>query len=265
MGRIITVCNQKGGVGKTTSTLNLAASLAHKKAKVLCVDLDPQANLSSGLGFLRNTITQSVYHVLLAQASFSQVLKKTEVLGLDLIPSQPDLSAVDVELFEEPNKEHRLKQLLTDFLSQHTYDYVFIDCPPSLGFLTINALVCAHAVLIPLQCEYYALEGLSQLVNTVELIRGALNQTLELEGILLTMFDARNNLSRQVVADVRQHFKQRVFKTIIPRNVRLSESPSFGKPAILYDPSSKGSQSYIDLAQEIIAKHRILKKQATKI
>jgi chromosome partitioning protein len=250
MSRIIAVTNQKGGVGKTTTAVNLAASLASLGQRVLAVDIDPQANATSGLGHARGSITQGMYQALLGDEAPSLV--DTGLPTLKLLPSTADLSAAEVELVSEFARETRLKRMLEPMRAQ--FDYIFIDCPPSLGLLTVNALTAADSVLIPLQCEYFALEGLSQLVHTVELVRRQINQTLDLEGILLTMFDPRNNLAHQVVTDVREHFKEKVFETMIPRNVRLSESPSFGKPALLYDPASRGSQSYLQLAEELLTR-----------
>lgn len=250
MARIIAVTNQKGGVGKTTTSVNLAASLASLGQRVLAVDIDPQANATSGLGHARGTIVHGMYQALLGDEA--PVLVDTGLPTLKLLPSTADLSAAEVELVSEFARETRLKRMLEPMRAN--FDYIFIDCPPSLGLLTVNALTAADSVLIPLQCEYFALEGLSQLVHTVELVRRQINLTLDLEGILLTMFDPRNNLAHQVVNDVREHFKEKVFETMIPRNVRLSESPSFGKPALLYDPASRGSQSYIQLAEELMAR-----------
>jgi chromosome partitioning protein len=253
MARVVAVCNQKGGVGKTTTTVNLAASLAHAEKRVLVVDIDPQANATSGLGFAKGSVATGVYQVLLGEEAADKALLQTALPSMHLLPSTADLSAAEVELVSELARETRLKQRLEP-LRGH-YDWVFVDCPPSLGLLTVNALTAADAVLIPLQCEYYALEGLSQLVHTIELVRNSLNPGLDLEGILLTMFDPRNNLAHQVVDDVRGHFGAKVFGTVIPRNVRLSESPSFGKPALLYDLASRGSQSYLQLAEEILNRH----------
>jgi chromosome partitioning protein len=248
--RINAICNQKGGVGKTTTAVNLAASLATCDQRVLVVDMDPQANATSGLGHARGSIEGGMYPVLLGQAEPSSVMVATELPLLKLLPATADLTAAEVELVSEFARETRLKRLLENV--RHDFDYAFIDCPPSLGLLTVNALTAADSVLIPLQCEYFALEGLSQLVKTIELVRQQINPALDLEGILLTMFDPRNNLAHQVVDDVRGHFKDKVFESVIPRNVRLSESPSFGKPALLYDASSRGSQSYLQLAEELL-------------
>jgi chromosome partitioning protein len=249
MGRIITIANQKGGVGKTTTAVNLAATLAVAERKVLLVDFDPQANSTSGVG-LKKDGGPAIYDAIIRGRGMGTLVKDTDLKCLKVIPSSRDLTGAEVELVDDPSRETRLKDCLKEV--EAGYEYIFIDCPPSLGILTVNALVAAHSILIPLQCEYYALEGMSEIMRTIDLIRARLNPGLGIEGVLLTMFDARNNLAHQVEAEVRRHFKDLTFKTVIPRNVRLSESPSFGKPAILYDVLSKGALSYMDLAKEII-------------
>jgi chromosome partitioning protein len=253
MARVIAVANQKGGVGKTTTSVNLSASLAaggdHGR-RVLAVDLDPQGNASSGLGVPRTEGARSVYHALLADCPLLQVIRPTELLGLDVAPASVDLYGAEVELVEIRERERQLRYALAEVAPN--YDYVVIDCPPSLGFLTLNALCAADSVLVPMQCEYYALEGLSHLISTIERVRGRLNPRLSIEGILFCMHDGRTNLTRSVINEVRSHFGAKVFDTMIPRNVRLSESPSFGRPALLYDRTSKGSQSYVELAHELV-------------
>ena len=249
MGRIICVANQKGGVGKTTTAVNLATSLALQGKRVLLVDLDPQGNASSGLG-LREIEGPTTYDLLLGERQASETKVATQVESLDLIPASRDLVGAEVELVSAEQREFRLAEALAPVREE--FDFILIDCPPSLGLLTLNGLTAADAVVIPLQCEYYALEGLSALLDTVELIRASLNQGLAIDGIVLTMFDTRNSLSHQVSDEVRRHFPDRVFKTVIPRNVRLSESPSHGMPAALYDPASKGAQAYLDLARELL-------------
>jgi chromosome partitioning protein len=251
VGRIISIANQKGGVGKTTTAINLAASLAVAERNVLLVDFDPQGNATSGMGLTRNG--RGIYQALIDHAPLKSLLKETELGFLKLAPSSIDLIGAEVELVDTPSREYQLKECLREMKDQ--FDYILIDCPPSLSLLTVNALVASNSVLIPLQCEYYALEGISQIMKTIELIRTKLNPALEIEGILLTMFDARNNLSHQVEEEIRNHFKDKAFKTMIPRNVRLSESPSFGKPVLLYDVTSRGAISYMELAKEIILRH----------
>jgi chromosome partitioning protein len=247
--------NQKGGVGKTTTSVNLAASLAAQGQRALLIDMDPQGNACSGLGVFAMPTERTLYHVLLGQASLDDVIRSTGVPGLSLVPANTQLVGAEIELVSELARETRLKRALGKLTS--AYDAVLLDCPPSLNLLTLNALTAADGVLIPLQCEYYALEGLSHLMKTIELVRGSLNEGLALDGILLTMFDARNNLSHQVIEEARRHFGGQVYQTIIPRNVRLSEAPSHGKPGILYDVGSRGVQAYIALAEELLKRWRL--------
>jgi chromosome partitioning protein len=253
MARVIAVSNQKGGVGKTTTAVNLAACIAAGEKKVLLIDLDPQANAGSGLGIYSDEFQESMYDVLVDEVPLKKVILHTELKCLDLAPSVQDLVGAEVELVSAIGREVRLKEALS--LVDADYDFVIIDCPPALGILTVNALTAADSVLIPLQCEYYAMEGLSQLLKTVGLIKKRLNPNLEREGILLTMYDRRNNLSHQVEQDIRQHFGEEVFETVIPRNVKLSEAPSHGKPVILYDISSTGAAAYMNVARQLLRKH----------
>lgn len=250
MARIIAVSNQKGGVGKTTTSVNLAASLAAAEKKVLLVDLDPQANAGSGLGIAPENVQTSMYQVLVDESPIKSAILHTELKCLNLAAANQDLIGAEIELVTAIGREVRLKDALAQV--DEIYDYIIIDCPPALGILTVNALTAAHSVLIPMQCEYYAMEGLSQLLKTVGLIKRRLNPSLEREGILLTMYDRRNNLCHQVEQDIRTHFQGEVFSTVIPRNVRLSEAPSHGKPVILYDINSTGAVAYMEVAREII-------------
>lgn len=250
MAKIIAVANQKGGVGKTTTAVNLSACLAAKNKKVLLIDIDPQGNSTSGLGIDKNTVGLSIYDVIINETNIEDTLVKTKLENLVLCPSNINLAGAEVELVSVISRETRLKTALENI--RNDFDYIMIDCPPSLGLLTINSLTAADTILVPIQCEYYALEGLSQLMNTVKLVQKHLNRNLNVEGVVLTMFDARTNLSIQVVDEVKKYFGNKVYRTIIPRNVRLSEAPSYGLPIILYDPKSKGAECYMDLAEEVI-------------
>jgi len=254
MARILSVSNQKGGVGKTTTTINLAAALAKAGQRVLLVDLDPQGNASSGLGYPRREVTMGIYDALLEYRDIDSVLMPTALDGLQVIPASRDLVGAEVELVDEPNRERRLRKVLNHV--RERYDWVLIDCPPSLGLLTINALVASDGVLIPLQAEYYAMEGLGELLRTVGMVRRALNPDLEREGIVITMTDQRNRLCREVESQARQVFGEGIFETTIPRNVRLGEAPSHGKSIVEYAPSSSGAQAYIDLGDELLRRRR---------
>lgn len=251
--RILSVANQKGGVGKTTTSVNLATALSAIGQKVLLIDLDPQGNAGTGLGIQRAGLRTSVYDVLFGDATVEEAVKPTKVPRLHVLPSSIHLSGAEIELVTTENREFRLKQALAE---TDQFDYVIIDCPPSLSLLTLNALVASHAVVVPLQCEFYALEGLSQLTKTIDRVKKAFNPTLDIHGIVLTMFDKRNKLSAMVSDDVRDHFQDKVYKTVIPRNVRLSEAPSYGLPAIVYDMGCPGARAYIALAKEIIAREK---------
>lgn len=250
MAKTICIANQKGGVGKTTTAVNLAASLAVAEKKTLLVDMDPQGNAVSGVGADKSVIRENVYDALINGTAPTGMVIPTEIPFLSLLPSTTDLAGAELELVSVTGREQKLKQALATL--QDDYDYILIDCPPSLGLLTVNALAAADSVLVPLQCEFYAMEGLSQILKTINLVKKGINPSLVVEGIVLTMFDARNNLCHQVSEEIRAHFKQGVFTTVIPRNVRLSEAPSHGKPIVLYDITSRGAQSYLALAQELI-------------
>lgn len=250
MGRIIAVANQKGGVGKTTTSINLAACLAEKVKKVLAVDMDPQGNLTSGLGVDKDSVEKSIYELIIGEVDIKEVINKEVLENLDIIPTSIDLSAAEIELIGVDDKEYILRNAIDQVKDQ--YDFVIIDCPPSLSMLTINAMTTADSVIVPIQCEYYALEGLSQLIHTVELVKDRLNSKLEIEGVVFTMYDARTNLSLQVVENVKDNLQQNIYKTIIPRNIRLAEAPSYGLPINKYDPKSTGAESYMRLADEVI-------------
>jgi chromosome partitioning protein len=260
MGKVIAIANQKGGVGKTTSSINLAASLAAYEHSTLIIDIDPQANSTSGLGIDPKTTRHSIYEILVGSVQASQGVMKTELPHLDLIPSHIDLVGAEVEMIERNDREKILKNVIAEVREQ--YDFVIIDCPPSLGLLTINALTASDSVLIPVQCEYFALEGLGQLLNTIKIVRQHLNTFLEIEGVVLTMYDHRTRLSSQVMQEVKKYFNDKVFNTVVSRNIRLAEAPSFGKPILLYDSMSQGSQNYLSLAKELITRNKKLFKHS---
>lgn len=259
--RILTIANQKGGVGKTTTAINLATALAAIEKKVLIVDLDPQGNASTGLGVDRDNRQHSSYELLIGDANLSQCIIETAVPRLSIVPATQDLMGLEMEILDASDRVFKLKSILHErSVEMEHIDFVLIDCPPSLNLLTLNALAASNAIIVPLQCEFFALEGLSQLLETVEQVRGSINPDLEIHGIVLTMYDSRNNLSAQVVEDVRAYMGKKVYETVIPRNVRISEAPSYGKPAILYDLKCSGSQAYLKLAAEVIRKERKLTK-----
>jgi chromosome partitioning protein len=264
MGKVIALANQKGGVGKTTTAINLAASLAVLEYKVLIIDADPQANATSGVGFDVKNVKTSIYECIVDELDPRKIILNTEIPGLDLIPSHIDLVGAEIEMLNLPNREKVLRHVIEKI--RNDYDFIFIDCSPSLGLITVNSLTAADSVIIPVQCEYFALEGLGKLLNTIKIIQTKLHPELEIEGFLLTMFDSRLNLSNQVMEEVKKHFQEMVFESVIQRNIKLSEAPSYGQPAILYDASSKGSASYMNLARELLQNNGMTKlKNAEKI
>jgi chromosome partitioning protein len=254
--RVLAIANQKGGVGKTTTAINLGTALTAVGERVLLIDSDPQGNASTGLGVMSHMRSRTLYDVMMDDVAIGDTIVETEIPGFHLSPAEADLSGVDLELGQSPRRAFRLRDALDTIRRDATYDFILIDCPPSLNLLTINAMTAADAVLVPLQCEFFALEGLTQLLRTVEQVRGALNPTLEIQGVVLTMYDKRNSLSALVAKDVRDHLGDRVYQTVIPRNVRISEAPSFGKPALVYDLQCAGSQAYLKLAREVIDRER---------
>ena len=262
MAKTVAIANQKGGVGKTTTAVNLSACVAQLGKRVLAIDIDPQGNMTSGLGVDKDSVAASIYDLLINRTDAREAIIGTQIDGLDLIPANIELAGAEVELVSMMAREQVLKRAL--YAVQNDYDYVFIDCPPSLGLLTLNSLTAANTLMVPIQCEYYALEGLSQLMNTVNLVRMHLNPELDVEGVVLTMCDARTNLSTQVVSEVKKFFKNKVYNTIIPRSVRLSEAPSFGRPISVYDPRSTGAKAYAALAQELVKAEEAVKKERSE-
>jgi len=260
MGKVISIANQKGGVGKTTSSINLAASLAAIEHPTLIIDIDPQSNTTSGLGIDTSTVTNSIYEVMIGSAEISDTIRQTELDFLDLVPAHINLVGAEIEMIDREQRERILTKAISELRDK--YDFIIIDCPPSLGLLTINALTASDSIVIPVQCEYFALEGLGQLLNTIKIVRQHLNPSLDIEGVVLTMYDIRTRLSNQVADEVKRYFDDRVFKTVIARNVRLAEAPSFGKPALLYDSTSVGAKNYLALAGEIIKRNRKLFKNS---
>jgi len=264
MGKVIALANQKGGVGKTTTAINLAASLAVLEYKVLIIDADPQANATSGVGFDVKNVKTSIYECIVDELDPRKIILNTEIPGLDLIPSHIDLVGAEIEMLNLPNREKVLRHVIEKI--KDDYDFILIDCSPSLGLITVNSLTAADSVIIPVQCEYFALEGLGKLLNTIKIIQTKLHPTLEIEGFLLTMFDSRLNLSNQVMEEVKKHFQEMVFESVIQRNIKLSEAPSYGQPAILYDATSKGAASYMNLARELLQNNGLTKiKNSEKI
>lgn len=260
MGKVISIANQKGGVGKTTTAINLAASLAAVEHPTLVIDIDPQSNTTSGLGIDSKTVTNSVYEIMIGSTDVEETIRQTELDFLDLVPAHINLVGAEIEMIDREERENILKKAIEN--ARDKYDFVIIDCPPSLGLLTINALTASDSIVIPVQCEYFALEGLGQLLNTIKIVRQHLNPDLDIEGVLLTMYDTRTRLSNQVADEVKRYFDDRVFKAVIARNIRLAEAPSFGKPALLYDSTSVGAKNYLALAREIIKRNKKLFKNS---
>jgi chromosome partitioning protein len=260
--RVLVIANQKGGVGKTTTAINLGTALAAVGEKVLLIDSDPQGNASTGLGVGRAQRKTTLYDVLMGEKQVAEAVVQTSLPGLDIVPADPDLSGVELELGQQARRSFKLRDALEPVRASGAYSYVLIDCPPSLNLLTVNAMAASDAVLVPLQCEFFALEGLTQLMRTIDLVRGSLNPKLEIQGVVLTMYDRRNSLSEQVAGDVRAHFGKTVYETVIPRNVRVSEAPSFGKPALVYDLKCAGSQAYLKLAREVVLRERARRQTA---